>query len=89
MVSPIKPYLQMACETFSFADEQFYILDCGRIYFFFLEGLSKISSITCTGVRKMQVQRIEQLQLESWFCREVFYSKKEVLEYDLVGVISG
>lgn len=31
----------MACETFSFADEQFYILDCGRIYFFFFGRLEQ------------------------------------------------
>lgn len=34
MVPLIKLYLQMACETWSFADELFCILDCGRIYFF-------------------------------------------------------
>lgn len=34
MVPLIKPYLQMACETFSFADELFCILDCGHIHFF-------------------------------------------------------
>lgn len=48
----------MACETFSFADELFY-----TFFFFFLEGLSKINSITCTRVRKMEVQHLEQL---SW-----------------------
>lgn len=60
MVPLVKPYLQMACETCSFADELFYILDCGHVCLF-LEGLSKTGSITCIRAgRKTQVQPLEQ-----------------------------
>lgn len=77
----------MACETFSFADELFYVLDWGRIYFFLfslnfffsLEGLSKISSIASRRVRKIQVPCLEELRLESEFYKEVFSSEKRCL----------
>lgn len=86
MVPLIKPYLQMACETFSFADELFCILDCGHTYIF-LEGLSKIGSITCMRVRrKTQVQPLDQPRLENYFYKEVFYTLKEVPEYGLKGL---
>lgn len=85
MVPLITSYLQMACETFSFADELLYNLGLWpHMNFFGRPEQNWFNHLYESG--EENPRPAFGARLENCFYKEVFYTPKEVPEYVLEGL---